>query len=83
MIGTLNLYDASLTSRAPNYNQGAGVFVAAGGKFNMHRGEIRDCTISVDNGKGGGVYVSAGAEFNMCGGKISGCKARARAMATR
>ena len=65
--GTLNMSTYSLITGNTASAYGGGVYVAAGGTFNMNSGEISGNTASSG---GGGVFVASGGTFNMTGGEI-------------
>lgn len=81
--GTVNFKDGTIRENfldGAKKNCGAGVFIDAGGTFNMSGGSITDCKPNPDvtthkPSKGGGVYVRLDGKFIMNGGTISGNQA--------
>lgn len=81
--GTVNFKDGTIRENfldGAEKNCGAGVFIDAGGTFNMSGGTITDCKPNPDvtthePSKGGGVYVGLDGKFIMNGGTISGNQA--------
>ena len=81
--GTVNFKDGTIRENfldGAKKNCGAGVFIDAGGTFNMSGGTITDCKPNPDvtthePSKGGGVYVGLDGKFIMNGGTISGNQA--------
>lgn len=81
--GTVNFKDGTIRENfldGAKKNCGAGVFIDAGGTFNMSGGTITDCKPNPDvatpePSKGGGVYVGLDGKLIMNGGTISGNQA--------